>query len=132
MRGVHRLTPWIFVIACGGSPRPEPPTTPDAADPAGSAYACAMRPPDFDSCLTTADCDKVALGCYCGGQPVIGVATKYFATASACFDYDMAHCDLGCANQPGLMAQDQKATSSFDAIAVRCDAALRACRTYIP
>lgn len=126
---MHRVTPWILVAACGSSGPATPMPGPDSAS---SQYACDMRPADFDSCITTADCEKVALGCYCGGQPVVGVATKYAATAAACLDYDMAHCTLGCANMPGLMAQDTKASNSFDAIAVRCDPQLHACRTYVP
>ena len=79
----------------------------DAAD--GGAGACSLMNSAYDrSCATAADCAVVARGCYCGAQPVIGIAKSALATANACEATARDQCALGCPNAPGHVAEDGK------------------------
>lgn len=100
----------------------------------GAAYRCDAPPADLAACLVDADCATVARGCYCGAQPVNGVATKYAEPALACEQAAASSCALGCANEPGEVAQDGKKVAAGAAIAVRCDhsAGAGTCMSYVP
>jgi len=98
-----------------------------------SSYRCGTPPADFAVCTSDADCTTVARGCYCGAQPVDGVATKYAAQAQACEQMAAQQCALGCANAPGQTAQDGITTTS-GTIAVHCvpQGQVSLCQTYVP
>jgi hypothetical protein len=79
------------------------------------------------------DCTTVAIGCYCGQQPVVGVAKTFGSAAAACEAKSAATCARGCANFPGQMAEDGR-SSSDGTITVHCiagDGGL-VCRSYVP
>jgi hypothetical protein len=72
----------------------------------------------------------VAAGCYCGIQPVNGVAIAMLSYAQACEATASASCTRGCATVDGQLAQDGNSVADGDTIAVRCDVGL--CKTYVP
>lgn len=114
----------LALSACQSSPSSHAPA-PDAL-----LYACDKEPADLAACTTTADCTTIALRCYCGAQPVDGVALRYASTAYACQDQIGPSCGLGCANEPGQVAQDGTMVPDGGVIDVRCD--LGTCKTYVP
>ena len=116
----------LALAACHGG------TTPPAIDSA--SFACTRRPADFAACTTNADCTWVAQGCYCGAQPVVGVAVRYATSADACEVEAAQMCALGCANEPGAVAQDGTHVSDINTISVRCDldSAGGTCTTFVP
>lgn len=85
------------------------------------AAACPAYDDTNKACITAADCTTVARGCYCGGQPVIGISKSIGAIAAACEAEAGAHCGLGCANFPGQVAEDGKNNVDGGTIAVLCD-----------
>jgi hypothetical protein len=48
----------------------------------------------------------VAKGCYCGAQPIIGVAKTAQPAAQTCESQAEKSCALGCANAPGHVGED--------------------------
>lgn len=97
------------------------------------SYSCSSPPADLAGCSVDADCATVALGCYCGQQPVNGVARKYAATAATCEETAATKCALGCANQLGEVAQDGASPGTGTVLAVHCDhsAAVGVCKSYV-
>ncbi len=97
----------------------------DAATDGGAALDGALVCPAYDdtgkACSTAGDCTTVARGCYCGGQPVIGISKSIGAAAAACESDAAAHCALGCANFPGQVAEDGKNNVDGGTITVLCD-----------
>lgn len=65
----------------------------------------------------------VEIGCYCGAQPVNGIARKYAATAQGCEQAAATSCALGCANQSGQIAQDGTMVSAGTSVVAHCDRA---------
>jgi hypothetical protein len=63
-----------------------------------------------------------ARGCYCGQQPVIGVAKSAGAAAAACEKQAGENCGLGCANFPGQVAEDGKSPDDGGTLEVACTA----------
>jgi len=63
----------------------------------------------------------VEIGCYCGAQPVNGIARKYVATAQGCEQAAATSCALGCANQSGQIAQDGTMVSAGTLVVAHCD-----------
>jgi hypothetical protein len=100
----------------------------------GLAYDCSAPPAGLAACTTDADCTTVELGCYCGPQPVNGVAVKYAQAAQSCQDAAASSCALGCLNELALKAQDGKKAALGTPVAVRCDrsSASGACTSYLP
>lgn len=96
---------------------------------AGGAAACAVGDPAWKACGTADDCAWVALGCYCGVQPVVGVAKTVAEQAAACEQAAAQDCMLGCPNAPGHQAEDGHEDVDGGAIAVRCNGGL--CTTVI-
>ena len=96
------------------------------------SYSCAAPPADLDGCAVDSDCTTVAIGCYCGAQPVNGVARKYSATARSCEDSAASACALGCATEPGMLTQDGGKASTGTNLAARCDRASHLCKSYVP
>jgi hypothetical protein len=85
------------------------------------SYACASPPADLAACSVDADCTTVAIGCYCGAQPVNGVAHKYAVTAGSCEVTAASTCARGCATQPKLVAQDGTMVDPGTALGSYCD-----------
>jgi hypothetical protein len=100
----------------------------------GTAYNCKAPPPDLAACTTDADCATVEIGCYCGPQPVNGVAVKYTQAAQSCEDTAASACALGCPNELALIAQDSKKAALGTPVAVRCtrSGASGTCTSYLP
>lgn len=101
---------------------------------ATSSYSCAAPPSDLTACLIDADCATLTVGCYCGAQPVNGVARKYATTAQACEDAASSTCALGCVSELGLVAQDGSEMVAGTRVAVRCDhstGTTGTCKTYM-
>ncbi len=73
------------------------------------------------ACTTANDCTTVARGCYCGAQPVIGIAKSFATAAQACEAKAGSECGLGCPNAPGHTAEDGKNDVDGGAIEVLCD-----------
>jgi hypothetical protein len=98
------------------------------------SYSCAAPPTDLAGCSVDADCTTVALGCYCGAQPVNGVARKYATTAQGCEQTATTMCALGCATQPGMMTQDGTKVAVGTVLAARCDhsGATGVCKSFVP
>jgi hypothetical protein len=116
----------VLVAAC---------TTSGSGGGDAAGYNCKAPPADLASCATDADCSAVASGCFCGAQPVNGVAVSHAATAQTCEAASAAACALGCANAPGFRAQDGKHADASAMILVRCDkptSAAGTCTTYVP
>ena len=106
-----------------------------AAEDSAASYRCEAPPVDLAACSIDADCTTVALGCYCGPQPVDGVASKYAAAARACEDTAASTCTRGCAIESRLVAQDGNKAALGATVAVRCDhstTAAGACKSYVP
>jgi hypothetical protein len=107
--------------------------TPCSDADAGVLMGCPAACPTYDgvnkACGTAADCATIARGCYCGAQPVIGIAKQVQAKAMACEADAMAHCALGCPNMPGQQAEDGQNNQDGGAITVLCDQG--ACRTVL-
>jgi hypothetical protein len=85
------------------------------------SYVCASPPADIAGCSADADCATVALGCYCGAQPVNGVARKYVATARGCEDNAASTCVRGCATQAKIVTQDGSTVDPGTLIGSFCD-----------
>lgn len=100
----------------------------------GATYLCKAPPSDLAACATDADCATVELGCYCGPQPINGVAVKYAQTAQSCEDAAASACALGCLNELALQTQDGKKAAPGTPVAVRCDhsGARGTCTSYLP
>jgi hypothetical protein len=98
------------------------------------SYSCATPPADLATCSVDADCATFAVGCYCGMQPVNGVASKYAATAQSCEETAAGACALGCANQPGMVAQDGTKAVVGTRLAAHCDhsGATAICKSFVP
>lgn len=99
------------------------------------SYSCAAPPADLASCSADADCATVTAGCYCGAQPVNGVAHKYATAAQGCEETAASACALGCANGPGMLAQDGKTAEAVTSIGFHCDhtsGATGTCKSYVP
>jgi hypothetical protein len=103
-------------------------------DATAVSYSCAAPPVDLAGCAVDSDCATVALGCYCGAQPVNGVAHKYAPTAQACEDTAASMCALGCATQPQLVVQDGTRVDLGTTLAAHCDhsGATGVCKSYVP
>ena len=99
-----------------------------------TAYNCKAPPTDVAACATDADCATVEVGCYCGPQPVNGVASRYAQAAQSCQDDAASACALGCANELALQAQDGKKAALGTPVAVRCSrsGATGTCTSYLP
>lgn len=74
------------------------------------------------TCVSPSDCTTVARGCYCGQQPVIGVAKSASVAANACETKAGSECGLGCANFPGQVAEDGKSPDDGGTLSVECTA----------
>ena len=100
----------------------------------GTAYNCKAPPADLAACATDADCATVEVGCYCGPQPVNGVAVKYAQAAQSCQDAAASACALGCLNELMLQTQDGKKAALGTPVAARCDHAgvTGTCTSYLP
>lgn len=98
-----------------------------------ASYVCASPPADLAGCAVDGDCTTVAIGCYCGAQPVNGVARKYAPTARSCEDTAASTCALGCATQPKLVVQDGAMADPGTLLAAHCDrsGATPTCKSYI-
>ena len=96
---------------------------------AGDGGACPTYDKASKACTVASDCATVARGCYCGQQPVIGVAQSIAARASACEQEVANTCALGCPNAPGRVAEDGKDDQDGGTIAVDCKAG--ACTTRV-
>jgi hypothetical protein len=99
------------------------------------SYDCDAPPADLAACSTADDCTTVAVGCYCGAQPVNGVVRRFAVTAQACEDAAASTCALGCLVVPELQAQDGQRVANGSTIAVQCErpaGAAGSCRTYVP
>ena len=86
-------------------------------------------------CVIDTDCATVAIGCYCGAQPVNGVARRYARTAQSCEDTAASTCALGCASELGMAAQDGNKVDAGGTVAVRCERSggtFGTCRSYVP
>jgi hypothetical protein len=101
---------------------------------AGATYLCKAPPSDLAACAADADCATVEVGCYCGPQPVHGVAVKYAQAAQSCEDAAASACALGCLNELMLQTQDGKKAALGTAVAARCDHAgvSGTCTSYLP
>ena len=100
-----------------------------------SSYSCTTPPSDLATCSTNADCATVAVGCYCGAQPVNGVAHRYATTAKGCEETAATTCALSCPNEPGLVTQDGLKAAAGARVAARCDhtsGATGICKSYVP
>ena len=91
---------------------------------AADGSACVLMGGIYDkTCATAADCLMVARGCYCGAQPVIGVAKSAQSAAQACESEAQMKCALGCANAPGHVGEDgQNDEGTGRNLGVLCDA----------
>jgi hypothetical protein len=101
-----------------------------AADAAAKTYDCKAPPSDLAACTNATDCGSVALGCYCGQQPVTGVGLKYQAAATSCETAAAASCPLACPVQAGQKADDGKTIPDGTSPTVACDSGM--CRTHVP
>jgi hypothetical protein len=93
----------------------------DAGASADGGAACPTYDAADKACTTADDCATVARGCYCGPQPVLGIAKALAAKAATCEADAAAHCALGCANMPGQVAEDGKGNQDGGTIGVVCD-----------
>ena len=120
----HACAVAVLLWACSSSPQQD----------AMSSYSCKAPPQDLAACASDADCATVTVGCYCGAQPVNGVAHKYATTAQACEETAASTCALGCANELKLVTQDGTKADLGTATAARCDHAAGAtgtCKSYV-
>jgi len=97
-------------------------------------YSCKSLPAKATACAVDADCATVTVGCYCGPQPVNGVASGYAKDVQACEDDAASKCALGCLVEFQMIAQDGKKFDRGGAVGVRCDhtAATGTCKSYVP
>jgi hypothetical protein len=99
-------------------------------------YSCDPPPIDAAECTTDEGCALVSDGCYCGDQPVYGVAFRYRDGAGACEGLAASTCALGCPVTIGFVAQDGKSTMDRSLIKVRCadkqPSGVGACKSYLP
>ena len=142
---------WIVVLrgavlvgsACGSRATEPDHQGPDAAEASdapetSTSYACNAPPPDLTACANNDDCATVDVGCYCGSQPVIGVALKYATTAAMCQQAESDACTRGCVTVPGRQAQDGMMIPDGQPASVRCDlqgamtGTTGICTTYVP
>ena len=87
-----------------------------------SGGSCTLMGSTYDkTCATVSDCTTVARGCYCGAQPIVGVAKSAAAAAQACESQAGAMCALCCANFPGRTAEDGKNDVDGGTVQVLCD-----------
>jgi hypothetical protein len=138
-----------LIVACGShktlpDDQPDDPSVDASIDGAigsvdGSTnYACNAPPQDLTTCTRDSDCATVAVGCYCGLQPVIGVAVTYAATAATCQAAAADACTLGCTTMPGQSAQDGNPIPQGQTASVRCDlqgamtGTTGICTTFVP
>lgn len=115
----------LLLCACTASPQQD----------GTSSYSCMTPPSDLATCLTDTDCAMVTVGCYCGSQPVNGVARKYAKTAQSCEDSAATTCALGCATTSGMITQDGTTVAAGATIGARCErptSAIGTCKTYVP
>jgi hypothetical protein len=99
------------------------------------SYSCNAPPSDLTACSIDADCTTVVVGCYCGAQPVNGVARRYATTAQTCEDTAASTCALGCVSEPGMVAQDGTKADVSTSVASHCDHAAGTtgtCKSYVP
>jgi hypothetical protein len=92
-------------------------------------------PLDLTACTHDDDCGQVERGCYCGRQPVTGVAERYRIDAARCELEAARNCALGCPVQSGFVADDGRNIDNGGSLANRCertDAGVGRCRTYVP
>lgn len=96
-------------------------TTNDAAADTGDG--CVLMGGTYDkTCTTAADCLMVSRGCFCGAQPIIGVAKSAQPAAQTCEHEAEKKCALGCANAPGHVGEDgQNDEGTGRNLEVRCD-----------
>jgi hypothetical protein len=101
---------------------------------AAMSYSCAAPPADLAGCSVDTDCAIVAQGCYCGAQPVNGVASKYATTAQSCEQTAASMCALGCATQAGMVTQDGTQAAPGTRLAARCDLSTGTgvCKSFVP
>ena len=97
-----------------------------------TTFDCRVPPADLATCVVDMDCTMVAGGCYCGAQPLDGVAVAHANAAQGCETEAASSCALGCANEPGFRAQDGKHADASAMIQVRCETATGTCKTYVP
>jgi hypothetical protein len=114
----------LLLWACTSAPQQE----------AALTYSCNAPPSNLVACSVDSECATMTVGCYCGAQPVNGVARKYAGTAQSCEDVAGSTCALGCANEPGLMVQDGSKVDVGTTVAARCDhsAGTGTCKSYVP
>ena len=105
-----------------------PSDAPSASDAAptdgGGGLTCGQLGGDYanaKACATVADCTTIAKGCYCGAQPIIGIAKTEASAAAACEMKAGSQCALGCANFPGHTAEDGNNDADGGTIDVLCD-----------
>ena len=104
----------------------------DGAPSGDAGLACGQLGGSYESakaCATVSDCTTVARGCYCGAQPVIGIAKSSSSLAQACESKAASQCGLGCANFPGEVAEDGANNVDGGTITVLCD--LGKCHTVL-
>jgi hypothetical protein len=116
----------LVLWACSSSQEPQ--------DTAAVSYSCATPPADLVACSVNADCATLVVGCYCGSQPVNGVARKYAATAQSCENTAATSCARGCAIQQGMVAQDGTKATASTQFAAHCDhsGATGVCKSFTP
>lgn len=122
---VHACAVGLLLWACSSTPQQD----------RTSSYSCNAPPSDLVACRIDADCATVAVGCYCGAQPMNGVASRYATTAQGCEDAAASTCAIGCANEPGMVAQDGTKVEAGATIAARCDRSTGTtgiCKSYVP
>jgi hypothetical protein len=122
---VHACVIGLLLWACSSTP----------AQDVMTSYACNAAPSDLAACSVDTDCATVVIGCYCGAQPVNGVAHRYATTAQTCEDTAASTCALGCSNELGLVTQDGTKANAGATVAARCDhsaGATGTCKSYVP
>jgi hypothetical protein len=119
---IHACAAGLLLWACNSAPQRD------------VTYSCDTPPSDLAACSSDADCAMVAIGCYCGAQPMNGVAHKYATTAQTCEDAAATACTLGCASETGQVAQDGNKPDATTRIVVRCDhsaGTTATCKSYV-
>jgi hypothetical protein len=114
----------LLFWSCSSSPQ----------DQTAVSYSCATPPADLTTCSADADCATFAQGCFCGAQPVNGVAHKYAAAAQSCEDTAAGACTLGCANDQGGVTQDGTKVAAGTRTAAHCvvSGGTRVCQSFVP
>jgi hypothetical protein len=90
----------------------------------GGGVTCGQLGGDYSSakaCTTAGDCTIIAKECYCGAQPIIGIAKTAAPAAASCETKAGSQCALGCANAPGHVAEDGNNDDDGGTIDVQCD-----------